>query len=74
MKIGAGFYNVGDKDNTYISLSLDKEIFELYPQLKKLRFILSEIPQDKRKSDNSPTWSLSMYMPEKQQSEAEKLF
>ncbi|MCD7779838.1 MAG: hypothetical protein LUH05_04120 [Candidatus Gastranaerophilales bacterium] len=71
MKIGAGFYNVSDKGNTYISLSLDKEIFELYPQLKKLKFILTEIPQDKRKSDNSPGWSLSMYIPEKQQSDEE---
>ncbi len=64
MKIGAGFYNVSKENNTYISLALDKEILELYPQLKKLKFILTEIPQDRRKSDNSPTWSLSMYIPE----------
>lgn len=62
MNIGSGFYNATDSGKTYISISLDESILELYPALKNVRFALNEISTEEQK-ENSPAYRLSMYKP-----------
>ena len=60
MIIGSGFYNATDSGKMYISITLDKAITELYPNLKELRFSLNEIPAEEQK-ENGPAYRLSCY-------------
>lgn len=59
MKLGNAWTNEKD-GRKYISIALDEVILETYPQLKQLNFSLNFIPKEERKTENSPSWSLSV--------------
>ena len=50
----------GNATGTYISTALDETFLELCPQLKGCNLSLSHIPADERKSENSPSWYVSL--------------
>lgn len=62
MIIGAGYYNVSDKGNSYIAITLDELIIKAYPGLENVKFSLLEIPENER-VENSPGYRLSAYIP-----------
>ena len=72
MNIGSAWAKTEEKDGkkvvASISVSIDKAILELYPQLKNLRFGLKPIPQEQRGNENSPHYRAFVYKPEEQTS------
>ena len=72
MNIGSAWAKTEEKDGkkvvASISVSIDKAILELYPQLKNLRFGLKPIPQEQRTKDNSPHYRVFAYKPSEETS------
>lgn len=70
MNIGSAWTKTEEKDGkkvvTGISITLDDAIYELCPQLKKVKFVLKPIPTDQRKNDKSPHWRAVAYKPQEQ--------
>ncbi len=58
MDIGCIFSKVSKNDIHYQSYAFDKAFLELVPQLKECSLTAFYIPEDKRKSKNSPNWRL----------------
>lgn len=52
-----------DNNETYISGFFTDEFLSLCPQLKDFRIILNFIPEEKRKSEKSPSWAIEIYKP-----------
>lgn len=61
MQLGSAWTKTKKEGGTYISVSLDDTIKELFPQLKDLRIVLSYLTE--RKSDNAPHWNVSAFVP-----------
>ena len=61
MQLGSAWTKTNKEGDTYISVSLDDTIKELFPQLKELRIVLSYLSE--RKSDNAPHWKVSAFVP-----------
>lgn len=74
LKIGCGWTKNTQDNQTYMSFSLNKEVLELFPQLKNLRLNAFHIPAAERKNENSPGWSLVLSTPtEKKEVEEEEI-
>lgn len=59
MDIGAAWAKVSDKGNKYLSISLDKAILELYPQLKNCIINAFYIDENKQsQNENSPCYRI----------------
>ena len=60
MKIGSGWTKTAESGDTYISIALDEVIGGLCPGLKNCYINLWHVKKEDRKSDNSPSWAVSM--------------
>lgn len=64
MKIGNGWTKNTEDGKTYISISLDDTLCEVFPQLKAIEqncfMTLFNIPKEERKTENSPGWVLNV--------------
>lgn len=60
MKIGSGWTKNTENGDTYLSIALDEVITELYPQLKGCFINLWHVKKEDRKSENSPSWTVSL--------------
>lgn len=63
MHIGSGWTKTNKEGNTFISITIDESLRELFPQLNNLRFILSYVSE--RTSDKAPHWKLSTFVSSK---------
>lgn len=61
--------NRQDNNQTYISGFFTDDFLSLCPQLKDFRLILNYIPEEKRKSEKSPSWSVEIYKPRENEQE-----
>ena len=64
--IGSGWTKCSQDGKTIISIQVDEVLKEMIPQLKNLRFGLSQIVQSERTSDKSPHWKVYAYVPQKE--------
>lgn len=62
--IGSGWTQTSATGKTIISIQIDEVFREMFPQLKNLRFGLSQIVQSERESDKSPHWKVYAYVPD----------
>lgn len=69
--IGSGWTGVSANGKTIISIQIDDVLKEMIPQLKNLRFGLTQIVQSERTSEKSPHWKVYAYVPQ-QNNNAEK--
>lgn len=60
MKIGSGWTKNTENGDTYISIALDEVLEELCPALKNCYINLWHVKKEDRKSDNSPSWTVSL--------------
>ena len=71
MSIDAGiaWSKTNEKKETYISGPRSDDLKAICPQLANFNFILRHIPNEKRKSDKSPHWNMSFFIPKAQNTE-----
>lgn len=72
MKIGNIWNKISKNDNKFLSFSLDEAFLELYPQFKSLSLVAFYIPEEERKSDKSPSYTLHL-MSRKNKTEEESV-
>ena len=65
--VGSGWTKVSQDGKTQIGIQFDDVLKEAIPQLKNLRFGLTQLLQSERTSDKSPHWRLYAYIPQPQQ-------
>lgn len=56
--------NKEDGGQTYISGFFTEEFLMLCPQLRDFRLILNYIPEEKRRTEKSPSWAIEIYKPQ----------
>jgi hypothetical protein len=66
MKIGSGWTKTTNDGDTFISVSLDETLEVLYPQLKDCFITLWHVKQEDRKSETSPSWTVSLSVKKEQ--------
>lgn len=71
MNIGSGWTKNTEKGNTLIGLGINEIVLDRYPELKKYNFTLWHIPEDRRKSENSPHWDFDVTL-KKEKKETEE--
>lgn len=71
-KIGSGWTKSTEDGGTYMSFAFNREIIQLFPQLKGMSLTAFHIPQDERKNENSPGWSLIISSPQEKKSTNEE--
>lgn len=58
LRFGAMWGRISKKNKRYLSIGLDKTIYELYPNLKNCSLIAFYVDEKDRKDENSPTYEL----------------
>jgi hypothetical protein len=69
--IGSGWTGVNTNGKTIISIQIDEVLKEMIPQLKNVKFGLTQMLQSERTSEKSPHWKVYAYVPQ-QNNNAEK--
>jgi len=70
--VGSGWTGVSQNGKTQISIQIDETFKEMFPQLKNIRFGLSQILQSERTSEKSPHWKFYAYVPQQDSKKIEK--
>ena len=67
MKIGSGWTKETEDKKIYISVSLNEIFGEWFPFLKKCFITIWHIPEEERKNENSPNWTISLNIKKEKQ-------
>lgn len=70
--VGSGWTKVSQDGKTQISIQFDDVLKEAIPQLKNLRFGLTQLLQSERTSEKSPHWRMYAYIPQQDDKKAEE--
>ena len=61
--IGSGWTQVSATGKTIISIQIDEVLREMIPQLKNVKFGLTQLTQSERENEKSPHWRVYAYVP-----------
>nr|DAS99161.1 MAG TPA: Protein of unknown function (DUF736) [Caudoviricetes sp.] len=73
MRIGNAWTKTTEDGQTYISVALDEVVLEQYPFLKNCFITLWHIPQEDRKKESSPGWTINLSAKKEQPKEESEI-
>lgn len=64
--VGSAWTKASQDGKTQISIQIDETFKELFPELKNIKFGLSQLLQTERTSEKSPHWKVYAFVPQQQ--------